>query len=121
VIPRKRRAVVVKVREASVLRSVLEFLRYHPRVAKAWRQNSGAMNIDGRHVRFTDEVGIPDICGFLKDGRGLYVECKAPGGRLSYWQNHFLEAARKAGCVAGMVHSIEEAEALIKAATVWQG
>jgi hypothetical protein len=120
-VTRNQRGVLNRVRESSVLRAVLEYLRYHPRVAKAWRQNSGAVTIEGRHVRFTDEVGIPDICGFLKDGRGLYIECKAPGGRLTYWQTRFLEAAEKAGCVCGVVRSVDEVEALIKAATVWQG
>lgn len=102
-------------REAPILRAVLEYLRYHPAVARAWRQNSGAAKLGDRFIRFTDEVGLPDICGFMKDGRALYVEVKAPKGRPAYWQQQFLDAAAKAGCVAGVARSLDDAAALLSA------
>jgi hypothetical protein len=94
-VTRRQKTVLARSLEGPIMRSVLEYVRYHPKVAKAWRQNSGAVKIEDRYVRFSDEVGIPDICGFLKDGRALYIECKAPKGRLTYWQTRFLELARR--------------------------
>jgi len=103
-------------REGPILRAVLELLQYHPKVAKAWRQNAGGMHVGDRYVQFASELGLPDICGFMKSGRALYIECKAPGGRLTYHQQRFLEDAQKAGCVAGVARSIEDAQAIVEGA-----
>lgn len=103
-------------KEATVLRAVLDFVRYHPRVAKAWRQNSGAFRVEQRFIRTADEPGIPDICGYMKGGRALYIEVKAPRGKLSYWQKRFLDEAKVAGAVCGVARSIEDAKAILEAA-----
>ncbi|HUP07675.1 MAG TPA: VRR-NUC domain-containing protein [Caldimonas sp.] len=100
-------------REAPILRAVHELLQYHPKVAKVWRQNSGAMKIDDRYIQFSSELGLPDLGGFLKDGRALWIECKSPTGKLTYHQRRFLEDARRAGCVAGVARCVEDAQALI--------
>lgn len=42
------------------------------------------------------------------------IEVKKPGGRLSKDQRHFLEAAWKAGAVAGVARSAAEAEAIAR-------
>lgn len=114
--PARKRPWRVIQREGPIMRAVLELLQYHPKVAKVWRQNAGGMHMGNRYVPFTSELGIPDICGFLKSGRALYLECKAPNGRVTYHQKRFIDDALKAGCLAGVVRSIEDAMALLEAA-----
>ncbi len=85
--------------EAAALVEVLRALRTHPAVAWAERQNSGAVRVGGRFVRF-GWVGCPDVLGQLKDGRLLGVEVKAAKGRTSPEQVAFLDRIRAAGGMA---------------------
>jgi len=112
--PSRKRRVRSDVGETAIVRTVLEYLQRHKLVAKAWRQNSGAFKVEQRYIRVSSEPGIPDICGFLWDGRALYVECKAKKGKLSYWQKRFLEDALEAGCVCGVARSIEDAQLIVE-------
>jgi hypothetical protein len=82
--------------EAAALVEVLKALRTHPTVAWAERQNSGAVRVGGRFVRF-GWVGCPDVLGQLKDGRLLGVEVKV-----------FLERIRAAGGVAFVARDLRD-------------
>ena len=55
-------------------------LRNHPAVAWCERQNTGAVKVDGRFIRYGWR-GCSDLLGMLKDGRLLAVEVKAPKGQ----------------------------------------
>lgn len=73
--------------------------------------------------------GLPDICGYLRNGTALFVECKAPewreivggnygqrkrslqarpAGKLKPEQREFLEKAHRAGCAAGVVWHVKD-------------
>jgi hypothetical protein len=93
--------------EAAALLEVLKALRTHPAVAWAERQNSGAVRVGGRFVRF-GWVGCPDVLGQLKDGRLLGVEVKAAKGRTSPEQVAFLERIRAAGGVAFVARDLRD-------------
>lgn len=98
-------------KEADIQSAILRALRVHPAVAFFWRQNTGAMAIgEGKARRFVrfGPKGMPDICGFLTDGRALYVECKARTGRVSPEQQEFHDKAKKAGCVAIIARSVAD-------------
>jgi hypothetical protein len=104
--------------EAQVLKAVLQFLKRHPRVAFAYRQNSGTFqerNRDGttRYVRANTQRGMTDIGGAMKDGRALFVEVKSATGRVQSHQQEFLDQVRAAGGVAGVVRCVEDAVALL--------
>lgn len=104
--------------EAQVLKAVLAYVQRHPKVSLAWRQNSGTFaerNRDGttRYVRANTQRGMSDIMGVLKDGRTLAIECKSLTGRLKPHQAEFLERVRKAGGVAGVCRSVEDAVELM--------
>jgi hypothetical protein len=58
-------------------------------------------------VRFGPK-GSPDIHGYLKGGRALFVEVKRPSGRVSPEQREFIERAAKHGCVAILARSVDE-------------
>jgi hypothetical protein len=93
--------------EAAALVEVLKALRAHPAVAWAERQNSGAVRVGARFVRF-GWPGCPDVLGQLKDGRLLGVEVKAPKGRASPAQVEFLERIRAAGGVAFIARNCKD-------------
>jgi hypothetical protein len=84
--------------ERDVLADVLAALKLHPRVAWAHRFNTGAMEVDGRCIRFAF-AGCSDILGQLADGRFLAVEVKRPGSQPTPAQQTFLlNVARHGGC-----------------------
>lgn len=99
--------------EAAVLRACLRYLSVAG--IEAWRNNSGLAMLPGRGgkpqpVRF-GKKGAPDICGYMPDGRALYVECKASDGKLRPEQAEFLSRAQKAGCVCIVARSLDDLEA----------
>lgn len=100
--------------EGDVLASVLEFLQLHPQVGRVWRQNTGAGRFvypDGRFSQFMrfGFPGCPDLIGYMRGGRALYVETKALHGRKKPDQVAFIEAALLDGCVAFFASSVSEA------------
>lgn len=101
-------------KEADVLKSVLEFLRLHPRVGWVRRMNVGATeSADGRYVKF-GFTGCSDIIGQMKDGRFLAVEVKREiGGKATEGQLAFIYTVQKYGGVAGVVRSIDDVIKLI--------
>jgi len=104
--------------EAEILRAIMALLKRHPRVAQAWRQNSGTFqerNRDGttRYIRANTQRGMSDIMGVLKDGRTLAIEVKSRTGNMRPGQEEFLQTIRQAGGVAGVCRSVEDAVALL--------
>lgn len=67
------------------------------------RNNTGALRVAGRFVRF-GAVGSSDILGTLPPrGRTLAIEAKTERGRLSEAQAAFLERIRAAGGVGVVI------------------
>jgi hypothetical protein len=104
--------------ESDILRAIMQLLKRHPRVAQAWRQNSGTFaerNRDGstRYIRANTARGMSDIMGVLRDGRTLAIEVKSRTGRMRPGQEEFLQTIRQAGGVAGVCRSVEDAQRLL--------
>ena len=104
--------------EAAILRAIIQLLHRHPRVAQAWRQNSGTFqerNRDGsvRYIRANTQRGMSDIMGAMMDGRTLAIEVKSRTGRMRPGQEEFLQQIRQAGGVAGVCRSVEDAMKLL--------
>jgi hypothetical protein len=97
--------------EAAVLDAVLQALSMHPAVGGFWRQNTGAFAIgEGRSRRFVrfGPKGSPDIHGYLKDGRALFIEVKKPSGRVSPEQQAFIDRAARNHAVAFVARSVDD-------------
>lgn len=84
--------------------------------AVIFRANVGRMQTpDGRYFSTGLPVGFSDLFGFRKsDGRAVFIEVKTTSGRASKEQKHFLAEMRKAGAIAGICRSPEEAIKLIQ-------
>lgn len=80
-----------------------------------FRMNVGRVKTpDGRFFNTGVPVGFSDIFGFRKsDGRAFFIEVKTKTGKLSPEQKEFLSAMQKAGAIAGVCRSPEEAINLI--------
>lgn len=58
-------------------------------------------------------TGSSDIVGWTGDGRFVGIEAKTPGVATSKEQRQFVTIAHKAGCIAEVVFSADEALALL--------
>jgi len=56
--------------------------------------------------------GISDLIA-CKNGRVLFVECKAPRGRLSTYQRRFKESIEASGCEYIEARGYEDVEAVV--------
>lgn len=69
---------------------------------------------DGRYFDTGVPVGFSDLFGVRKsDGRAVFIEVKTLKGKPKLQQEMFLMAMKKAGAVAGVCRSAEEAVNLI--------
>lgn len=87
--------------------------------ARAWVGR--ILHKDGKHVTLAGArmisfglcIGSSDIIGITPTGRFLAVEVKTKTGRVSKDQALFIDAVNKAGGVAGIARSTEDAIELI--------
>ena len=95
------------------MRSVQTYLGYCQTVARWWRSNTGAGKLQRRDGVSQWMVfgfpGSPDIHGFMRDGRALFIEVKRPSGAVRPEQERFISDARAAGCVAFIARSVNDA------------
>jgi hypothetical protein len=97
--------------EAAVLDAILQALAVHPAVGGFWRQNTGAFVVgEGKSRRFVrfGPKGSPDIHGYLKDGRALFIEVKKPSGRVSPEQQAFIDRAIEHHALAFTARSVSD-------------
>lgn len=98
--------------ERQVLHACMNILSRHPKVALAWRQNSGrAIAAGGQSIKFAFK-GCSDLLGMLRGGRFLAVETKATGSKPSPEQLRFLQNVNEAG---GLGLCVDDPAALLNA------
>lgn len=100
-----------KMSEKAVLSGCKAILDAHPLIALSWRQNTGAVNVDGkRFVKFSFR-GASDLMAVTVYGKFLACECKATGKKASPEQAAFLDNVLDAGGYAVCVdapHKLHE-------------
>lgn len=81
----------------------------------AWiNRNVGVYDVRrGRWIPSTVR-GVPDIIGCLPDGRMLAIEVKSERGRLTMWQEIFLEELRQRGAVVIVARSLDDVVNVLK-------
>ena len=101
-------------------------IQQHIRIAcsrgpvRLWRNNVGALRDEnGRLVRYGLCPGSADLIGLqcLPSGLGRFValEVKRPGAPATPEQLNWLATVREMGGLADLVHSVEEADSLLRA------
>lgn len=80
-----------------------------------FRQNTGKLqDKNGRWVEFGLCVGSSDIIGWHKEtGRFVAIEVKIPGKTPTDTQLNFIKQVKKAGGLAGVAYSVEDAQKII--------
>lgn len=104
----KKIAHITKPLEKDIQQQILAMVKMHPKVALIWRQNTGAMKLDNRYVRF-GFPGISDLLGFTTNGRIICLEVKRKGEHPTPQQGQFLGMVRTYGGIAAVVHGAQEA------------
>ena len=100
--------------EKEIQKQIMEYLALIPKIVpKCWRQNTGAMEIEDRFIRF-GEPGVSDILGYMNDGKILAIEVKRPGKNPTISQLIFLKGIHKAGGIAIIARRIEDVQRRFK-------
>lgn len=104
-----KRSHIGKPLEKDIQAQVLAMVKMHPRVALAWRQNTGAVKIDDRRfVRF-GFPGVSDIIGFTRTGKFIALEVKRLGQKPTQAQDYFIRMVNSNGGYAAVVYSAQDA------------
>lgn len=83
--------------------------------AVLFRINVGAVRTpDGRYFETGVPKGFSDLFGFRRsDGRAVFIEVKAPKGRIRPEQETFILSMKKQGALAGIARCAEDAIKII--------
>jgi hypothetical protein len=105
--------------ERNIQKACLQLLHQHPKVAFAYRINSGTFteqNRDGsqRYISAHTMRGMSDVCAVLRGGRACFFEIKRPGQRANPLQQAFIDRANAAGAIAAVVTDPQEIVDLLK-------
>lgn len=74
------------------------------------------LGVIGLKLTSPGNTGVPDRLFLIPGGRPLFVEFKAPGGRLSSKQLHWIDILVQAGYNVGVHDNVEDAMASIRRA-----
>lgn len=94
--------------EKEIQKSILMFLKKHPKVQWVARFNSGTFMDGDRYITSNSQRGMSDILGMLKGGRLLAIECKSRTGRIQPHQQEFLDLISDGGGLAFVARSVED-------------
>lgn len=122
--PKRRRPGTVRRQnppEIDIQRAILRALSLHPEVAIIERINVMAGRLvgkDGKPSRFIRSCarGRVDLDGFSVTGKVIAIEVKRPSTRnnLTDEQRAYLDQVKRAGGLAGVATSVEEAFAIVE-------
>lgn len=91
-----------KTKEADITRRIRQYLDM--RGIFHWKQWQGPMS---------QPRGVADILGCLC-GKMLAIEVKKPGGKLTEFQQRFLDAVNSSGGIAFLATSVDDVDAELK-------
>jgi len=100
--------------EAQIQKTILQYLKAHPKVAFAIRVNSGAHYEEDRLIYSNSQRGMSDIMGVMKGGKAYFLEVKSQKGKLTQDQDNFLAMALESGALAGCVRSLEDVDKVLQ-------
>ena len=105
-------------RETQIQGAILEALYLDRRVVWVARMNTGAARyVDERGKKRIVKFGFPgcpDILGQLQGGKLLALEVKTSSGKVTAYQQQFIDKALASGACAGIVRNIDQALELVR-------
>lgn len=93
--------------EGAILQTIKHGLR--ARGVPFWRIGVGGVTMGERFVKLGD-AGLPDLVALVPGRGAVFLEVKAPSGRLSREQVAFRDACRRAGANHVVARSWEDVE-----------
>lgn len=105
-------------RETEIRKLILQTLKRFPLIGDIWQNDSGSVGRRKKANQFRPN-GLPDIMGYFKSGRAIYIEVKAPKGRRSPEQISFIERAKSRGCFAMFAEGVDEVLEALKTDTMF--
>ena len=98
--------------------SILQQIRLAAAPAVLFRNNSGSYMKDGYFIRYgVGQPGGSDLIGWTtRNGIAVFtaIEVKTATGRVSPEQENFINVVRRAGGIAGIARSVEDARRIIR-------
>lgn len=89
---------------------------FRANVGQAWtgsritRHPDGSVTIyNARPFSSGLPTGFSDLFGVMPGGRAVFLEIKAPGGRVTEAQRRFVAGMHRLGAAAGIAYSVEQA------------
>lgn len=70
------------------------------------KMQAGSMFVEGRRIKMS-KAGTPDILA-IKDGQAIWIEVKAPKGKVTVLQETKMKELESYGCKCYIAHSVEE-------------
>mgnify|MGYP001574492976 CR=1 FL=1 len=100
--------------EADIMREIM--LAVSRIGGRVFRNNCGmATTESGNAIRFgVANPGGSDLIGWTATGQFLAIEVKCPGKNPTVEQRNFLDAVTKAGGIAGVARSVDDAVEIIR-------
>ena len=99
--------------EAQILKSILHYLRVHPKVAWRMRVNSGVFMDGDRYIQANSQRGCADIVGMLSGGLCFAIEVKSRTGKVSQHQQEFIDLIVSGGGIAGVARSVDDVNVIL--------
>jgi len=100
-------------RHTQLVKAILAYLAMHPGKVFAWKNNTGALPVGNRFVRY-GRRGSPDILGVVKGGGFFGIECKVGRDRLSADQLEFCRRVRELGAIYIEARDVEDVKHLLE-------
>lgn len=97
----------MQLKEKDIQRTIIDWLRYNG--IFCWKNNSvGIFNQKTGHYIPMGMRGISDITAVLKGGRICCIEVKTKKGKISPYQEEFIDNIEKMGGIAFIARSLDD-------------
>ncbi len=103
----------IKIPESAIQGQIITYLLLNG--YKAFRINSGSIKTQTGGLVKLAPKGFSDILAVEKEtGRAVFIEVKAIGNKLTFFQELFLEEMRKQGAIAFTAYNVDEVIGMLK-------
>ena len=100
-------------REKDIQSAILRYL--HVNKIFCWKYNNiGIWKQKTKSYIPSNMLGVSDIIGILPDGKFLAIEIKRPSGKLTYYQETFINDIKERNGIAFVAYDVSDVEKELK-------